>query len=193
VWAGSPGSFGESSHLTTLPHRRHIERAPGERSQEFGLRFGQVKPGKPVLGTKHHDLAVMTGNDVRSRRGRQHRERWRVIAVPFPPNSRYCCDRRLLQREARNRSDVAGTLLSRLTRPTSCRSRRPPCIWRLESSTPCGPPSRLALNHRRSPGSSACPSPTCGRYWQAVHPGKPRTVALGLIHVSPTGVRNSNQ
>jgi len=74
---------GKCQTNSTAPraHRRHIERAPGERSQEFGLRFGQVKPGKPVLRTKHHDLAAMIGSHVRSRRCRQHRERCRVIAV----------------------------------------------------------------------------------------------------------------
>jgi hypothetical protein len=39
------------------------------------------------------------------------------------------------------------------------------------------PPSRLASNQRRSPGSSACPSPTCGRRWRAAHRGERRTVA----------------
>jgi hypothetical protein len=90
----------EANSATPLAYRCHIERAPGERSQEFGLRFAQVKPGEPILRTKHYDLAVMIRNNVWSWRGRQHRERRRVIAVPFPPNSSDCRDRRPLQREA---------------------------------------------------------------------------------------------
>jgi hypothetical protein len=73
-WLRLRGSFGEPGSATALADRCNIERAVGERSQEFGLRLGQVKPGGPILGTKHHDLAVMIRSHVRSRRCRQHRE-----------------------------------------------------------------------------------------------------------------------
>jgi hypothetical protein len=63
--------FGEPRSATTLAYCCNIERAVGERSQELGFRLGQVNPGGPILRTKHHDLAVMIGSDVRSRRCRQ--------------------------------------------------------------------------------------------------------------------------
>src|SRR5262249_51151612 len=92
-WRHDPRSAG------AFPHRCNVERALRERPQELRLRLAQADPGGPIRRTKHDDLAVVVGSDVRSRRGCQHGKGRRVIAVTFPPDPGDRGDRRALQRK----------------------------------------------------------------------------------------------
>jgi hypothetical protein len=83
-----------------LAHRFDVERAPRKRSKEFGFRLSQVNPGGPIVRTKHDNLPVMIRDDVRSGCCRQHRKRWRMVALPWPPNASDRRNRRAFQREA---------------------------------------------------------------------------------------------